>query len=108
MTAPVPQGNHQRDGLEQMAQSTLRQGVAVHEFLVELMEWLQATTAGVKRRFRARREQVATHVVEGEPGIFPQPVACMLRALGRRKLGRRRPMEQHEEGADHGLPPPGG
>lgn len=39
---------------------------------------------------------MVTRVIEGEPGIFPQPIADVLRRVGRwaeRGLGRRRRQE---------------
>jgi hypothetical protein len=45
-------------------------------------------------------------VVEGEPGIFPPPVANVLRAFGRLVTGRRRPRAAEDPTPPSATPPP--
>jgi mycoredoxin len=52
-----------------------------------------------RRRHLGQTGAMRYGVVEGEPGIFPDPVARVMRALGRLVSGRRR-----DEGAE--APPP--
>jgi hypothetical protein len=47
-------------------------------------------------------------VVEGEPGIFPDPIARLLRAFGRLVTGRRKRSVEPTRGLDAADPPPVG